>query len=417
MIIKRQILSHIERHLAEPEITVLVGARQVGKTTLLRHIEEKLRQKGEKTIFFNLDVEADMEFFSSQQKLINKLRFEFGSQKAYVFIDEIQRKPDAGLFLKGLYDLRLPYKFVVSGSGSLDLKAKVHESLAGRKRLFVLHPVSLLEFIDYRTDYKYSDRLTDFLKINQTEAENLLIEYLNFGGYPKVILLETLEEKMQYLTELFDAYFIKDLEYFLGYKAQHLYPEMFRYLAHHQGKILNYNKLAQHLNLSIYKTKQLIWYARQTFVISLLPPYHRNFAKELKLSPVVYFEDLGLANFSKGQLGKLFSHQDLAFQFQNLVHNLLIDYCKKHNYTLHYWRTSDGSEIDFVIDKFTDVVPVEIKFRQMSRPSLTKAFHSFIRRYKPSTGYLINFNLAAEIRINSTTVKLLPWYEIFGGVI
>ncbi len=72
----------------------------------------------------------------------------------------------------------------------------------------------------------------------------------------------------------------------------------------------------------------------------------------------------------------------------------------------HYWRTSDGSEIDFVIDKFTDVVPVEIKFKQMLRLSLTKAFHSFIRRYKPSTGYLINLNLADEIRIDTTSVKL-----------
>ena len=108
------------------------GPRQVGKTYLMRLLENNLKTKEAKTIFFNLDVEHDKQFFTSQTALINYIRLQVGETQAFVFIDEIQRKKDAGLFLKGIYDMNLPYKFIVSGSGSLDLKARMKESL-GKK--------------------------------------------------------------------------------------------------------------------------------------------------------------------------------------------------------------------------------------------------------------------------------------------
>ncbi len=117
--------------LKEPEIILITGARQVGKTTLMRKLEEELQIQGEQTIFLNLDIEADSRYFESQEKLVKKLELDCSQSKAFVFIDEIQRKENAGLFLKGLYDMGLNYKFIVSGSGSLELKEKISESLAG----------------------------------------------------------------------------------------------------------------------------------------------------------------------------------------------------------------------------------------------------------------------------------------------
>ena len=157
--IRRKVEHLLKKQLSKKEITILIGARQVGKTTVIKKIISELRGKGNKVVFFNLDFESDARYFESQELLLKKIRLELGDSPGYVFVDEIQRKEDAGRFLKGIYDLDLPYKFVVTGSGSLQLKEKISESLTGRKRLIEMYPVSFEEFVDYKTKYKYSDRL------------------------------------------------------------------------------------------------------------------------------------------------------------------------------------------------------------------------------------------------------------------
>ena len=142
MTIKRTILNDIRQHLDQKEITLIVGPRQAGKTTLMTLLQDELDKSGRKTVFLNLDVETDKQFFTDQTRLAKKLELELGKNGGFVFIDEIQRKENAGLFLKGLYDMNLGYKFIVSGSGSVELKEKIHESLAGRKRIFELATVS-----------------------------------------------------------------------------------------------------------------------------------------------------------------------------------------------------------------------------------------------------------------------------------
>ncbi|MCK7476952.1 MAG: AAA family ATPase [Candidatus Moduliflexus flocculans] len=130
-------------------------------------IKEDLEREGEKTLYLSLDFERDQPHFTSQAALLDRIRPAIRQPEGYVFIDEIQRKVNAGLFLKGLYDMGTPYKFVVSGSGSVELKEKVHESLAGRKRIFELDTVSLGEFADYRTEYKYEGRLAGYFSDKQ----------------------------------------------------------------------------------------------------------------------------------------------------------------------------------------------------------------------------------------------------------
>lgn len=136
-------------HLPEKEITVITGARQVGKTTIMKEIKNNLDKKGKNTVYFDLDFETDFAYFESQEKLLQKIRLEVGDQKSYIFMDEIQRKVDAGRFIKGIYDKQLPYTFIISGSGSIELKEKIHESLTGRKRVFEVQPVNFREFINY----------------------------------------------------------------------------------------------------------------------------------------------------------------------------------------------------------------------------------------------------------------------------
>jgi len=163
--IKRDLQKSLENHLLNKEITLIVGPRQAGKTFLMRIIQERLNKKGLKTLFMNLDIEADKKFFVSQNSLIEKIRLELGKNGGYVFIDEMQRKENAGLFLKGIFDSNLPYKLIVSGSGSLELKEKIHESLAGRKRVFELNTLNFNEFVNFKTEYRYKNKLSHKIQL------------------------------------------------------------------------------------------------------------------------------------------------------------------------------------------------------------------------------------------------------------
>ena len=155
----------------------------VGRT-LLRLTIGELQSRGERAVFLSLDFEYDRPYFSPQQSLIKKLELEIGINKGFVFIDEIQKKENAGLFLKGIQDLDLTYKLIASGSGSVDLKARVKESMVGRKRVYELYPVSLTEFVNFKTDYQYENKPVDFFSVEGLRLDSILSEYLHFGGYP-----------------------------------------------------------------------------------------------------------------------------------------------------------------------------------------------------------------------------------------
>ena len=178
--IKRKILAKLEKHLPSDQMTILTGPRQVGKTYLMRVLQQKLEQEGKKTVWLSLDSEEDAAKLVSQAALLSYLELMVGKEKAFVFIDEIQRKENAGLFLKGIFDMRLPYKFIISGSGSLELKAKIPESMAGRKQLFTVDPVSFEEFVNFKTVYRYQDKISDFFVLEKGRTERLLSEYTVF---------------------------------------------------------------------------------------------------------------------------------------------------------------------------------------------------------------------------------------------
>ena len=254
-LVKRKVLDKIRPHLEKPEITVITGPRQCGKTTIMKILETELTARGNKTLFMNLDVEEDMAHFSSQNNLLRKIELEIGSD-GYVFIDEIQRKENAGRFLKGIYDMDRPYKFIVSGSGSIELKEDLQESLAGRKRIFEVSTISFEEFVNYRTDYRYDDKLENFFEIEKAKTLSFLEEYLNFGGYPRVILEQEAKEKREIIREIYQSYIERDITYLLRLARPEEFSLLVRFLSLLAGKIVNFSSLSSEVGISI-KTGEL----------------------------------------------------------------------------------------------------------------------------------------------------------------
>ncbi len=410
-LIKRDLFKKLKAHLEKKEISFIVGPRQCGKTTLMWLLVEELKKQNKPWLFLSLDFEKDRPFFTSQEKFIKKLKLEFGSSSGFVFIDEIQRREDAGLFLKGIYDRNLPYKFIVSGSGSVELKAKVHESLAGRKRLFPLSTITLKEFLNFKTYYKYETTLKDYLELH-SETYDLLLEYLNFGGYPKVVLEESFSEKLATIQEIYASYVEKDLSYWLKIEKPEAFTQILKILAHQSGKLLSLSELSNTLGISQSTLKNYLYYAEKTYILKKLTPFFRNVKKELTKTPVYYFSDLGLMNFIAGNFGKIESFETAGFLVQNLVLLLLEEKFKDTGALLHYWRSKDGAEVDFVIDLRTEVIPVEVKASFLKHPTLPRSLRSFIKRYKPHQAWLINLSLKSEEKVENTVVKILPIWEL-----
>lgn len=409
--IRRRLLSSLTAHLDQPEITVLVGPRQSGKTTILKRLESELRAGGRKTLWLNLDFEDDFRHVASQGALLQKIQLELGSGGGVVFIDEIQRRENAGLFLKGLYDQGLPWKFVVSGSGSIELKEKISESLVGRKRLFELSTVSFGEFADFRTGYRYTDRLRDYFRTEPSKTDQLFREYLMYGGYPRVVLADTHQEKMATINEIFRSYLEKDIVYLLRVEKSESFSNLVRFLASQSGKMVSYSELSATLGLSLATVKLYLWYLEKTYIIDKVTPWYTNIRKEITKAPVYYFRDIGLRNFAAGSFGAL-SDSEAGFAFQNVIHAMLKERFPLADSTIHYWRTKDKAEVDFVLRSGDTVTPLEVKYRDMKKLDVRRSFLGFLTRYHPEFGYIVNRNYSDEALICQTRVRCLPYWEL-----
>lgn len=412
IIIKRKLLGGLKDHLPKKEISFIIGPRQAGKTTLMFILKDFLEKKGEKSLFLNLDIEADKQFFVSQTNLIRKIRLEIGENPGFVFIDEIQRKEDAGIFLKGIYDMNLPYKFIVSGSGSVELKEKIHESLVGRKRIFELSTLTFEEFVNFKTNYKYEDKLLDFFSIDKEKTRDFLDEYLNFGGYPKVVLEEKLEEKRKIINEIYQSYLEKDIAYLLKIRKTEDFSNLVRLMASQVGSLVNFSEISLTLGISQKTLKDYLWYLEKTFILERITPYFRNVRKEITKSPTIYFYDLGLRNYAFGTFGSIRDSKDAGFLFQNLIFHLLKEKTKDTSAKIHFWRTKDGAEVDFVIDLGREVIPVEVKSKDLKKPEITKSLRSFIEKYKPKKALVVNLSLEKEIKVKNTRLCFILPYKI-----
>jgi predicted AAA+ superfamily ATPase len=375
-------------------------------------LKKHLDQSGERTLFLNLDIEWDRPHFESQAALLRKIELELGQRKGYVFIDEIQRKDDAGLFLKGLFDLKLPYKFILSGSGSMELKQKIHESLVGRKRLFELFTVTFEEFINHRTDYRYEENLSDFLAIETDRAQQLLLEYMQFGGYPRIVTATEQGEKLVLIDEIYRSVLEKDIAYLLRLDKPDVFSALIKVLAGQVGQLLNYTELASTLNVSFATLKNYLWYAQKIFLVELIAPYARNVRKEISKSPVPYFWDLGLRNYALGLFGHLESPLEKGFVFQNLIFLLLRQKLRLKAAKLNYWRTKDKAEVDFVIEEGKRLIPVEAKYKHLKKDKVPPSLRSFINKYNPEQAHIINLALSKTLNINKTTLFFTPFHEL-----
>jgi len=418
--IPRQVYFQLLQHLDKPEISLLLGPRQAGKTTLIEKLQETLMQKNQPTVFLNLDVIEDRQFFTSQHTLLDFIEKKTGKRKAYVFIDEISRLENAGLFLKGLYDLRSNHKFVVTGSGSLELKEDVTEPLTGRKKIFYCFPLSFTEFAAYKLDVsngtfdkEYSE-VTKILTTQPLQRQRIISEYVNFGGYPRVVLATTEQEKNEVLREIYDSYLEKDIGLLLNVEKEYAFANLVKIIAGQVGNLVNRSELASTLGLTEKTIERYLYLLEKTFVINLVRPFYRNVRKELVKSPKVYFVDPGFLYIAQGILPTI-QRQPTGSVFENACFLRLkeLDLVKPPQ----FWRTKSGAEVNFVITSPQSGKPIPIEVKMSAKRTLGKSLISFIKNYQPEEGFVYfqsGRGKGGHTVHGKTTIHFVPYHFLPG---
>ncbi|MDO8965170.1 ATP-binding protein [Algoriphagus sp.] len=328
--IKRKLSEKLIQSCFKGKIIILLGARQVGKTTLLKELVKEINSP---YTWFNADEADILEAFTSAVTSTQLIHL-IGSDSRLVIIDEAQQIPDIGKKLKLIYDNRPDIQLIVTGSSAFDLQDQTSEPLTGRKRTFHLYPISYLE----------TENLTSAL-----EAKRLLDTRLMFGFYPDVVNNPGKEKEL--LIEIAQSYLYKDVLRLDGIRKPSHLEKLLKALAFQVGSEVSYNELAQIIgNIDTATVEKYLDLLEKAFVIFKLPAFNRNLRNEIKKGKKYYFFDNGIRNV----LINNFTLPEMRVDKGALWENFLISERLKANtyagrfVNSYFWRTHDQAEIDYL---------------------------------------------------------------------
>lgn len=345
----RAIFEELKQHLTKPQITVITGLRRVGKSTALKYLLKEIDHDN-KTYIDLEKIENRILFSENSYAIIEAGLKSLGltlNQNCVIAIDEIQLVPISVSVVKYLYDT-YGIKFLLSGSSSYYLKNHFSESLAGRKRIFEMYPLSFKEFLIFKglpkaevsglTEVSYNAFI--YLKYKP-----LYEEFIQFGGFPEVVLAETKEDKIAYLKDVINAYIELDIKLLSDFKMSNELYKLIQLLASRVGSRLDVSKLSSVSGINRNKITNYLELLEYTYFIHRIPTFTKNKDKEISGQTKLYFADTGilqiLAQVSSGQV------------FENIIALQL-----KAKGNLAYYQRKTGQEIDFILN---EKVGIEVK--------------------------------------------------------
>ncbi len=382
---ERKLFRTVKEQLDRKEYTVIVGARQTGKTTLLNQLYQYLSAENKKVFQLSLEDPGFLTSLNEHPENIFKFITVPGDEKIYLLIDEVQYLDNPSNFLKLLYDkFDEKIKVIATGSSAFYIDKKFTDSLAGRKHLFELYTLDFEEFLDFRTgdhllvkEWSEIRRNKSYISARRNEIITLFDEYLTYGGYPAVVLSDEKEQKIFKLKELYTSFIKRDILE-AGIQHHDKFFNLLSILAHQTGSCLNMNELSNTLKLSVTAVENYIYVLRKCFHIHLIRPFFRNIRKEFTKMPKIYFNDLGLRNILLKQFLPVDQRLDRGELIENYLFIRLRQLFDKDD--IRYWRTADGNEIDFVVTMNPNSgFAIEVKFNESEfKP---KKYINFVEHY------------------------------------
>ncbi len=365
---KRAVLADFQSKLKPNKVLILLGARRVGKTQLIKkyleNADEKVLQlNGEDVNDARLLEERSLANYS---KLLQNI--------SLLVIDEAQNITDIGLILKFIVDTIDGIKVIATGSSMFDLANKLGEPLVGRKSTLYLFPLAQLEFLQFE-NYKQT-------------TENLETRLL-YGGYPELTHYESWDEKKDYLKEIVNAYLLKDILIFEGIKNADKIYDLLRLIAFQIGKEVSLQELGNQLQMSKNTVERYLDLLSKVFILFKVEGFSRNLRKEITKSSRWYFYDNGIRNAIINNFTSLNNRTDVGDLWENYLASERMKkqaYHKmsKHNY---FWRTYDQQELDWLETEANSINAFEFKWSENKKSKIPIAF---AKAYPEATFEVIN---------------------------
>lgn len=357
MYIKRIAERSLSRILESGKIGMVLGARQVGKTTLMEHV-----LSSENNVRLNFDLEFDKQRFLAASALPPRDAMVSLGRPRVLILDEAQRMPEAFRTVKGWYDAGAPVKFILLGSSSLNLLSLSAEPLTGRNRKLYLPPLLFEEVLAAQEWWTPEYSLGAVAKHFAEPLRFLLLQSMAYGLYPEVV---TKDEKRELLQDLSSDYLWKDVLQTGLVKTPDTIKKLLLLLAHQVGAEVSVSELAVQLHTARATVDRYLDLLEQTFVIFRLPAFSTNPRKEISKSQKIFFWDTGIRN----ALLKAFSTEPDRSDIGALWENWAIAEVAKRNIlegrpaSLYFWRSRAQSEVDLVVQRDDTLRAFELKWK------------------------------------------------------
>lgn len=346
--IRRKIFYDLIKFIDVKEALILTGMRQVGKTTVLKQIYTEITSPYK--LYLDLENVLNQKYFENENydaifKTLCNLTGASQDDKIYLFLDEIQKIKNLPSIIKYLGD-NYHFKFFLTGSVSFYLKNLFSESMAGRKFLFELTPLTFKEFLEFK---KLKLQIpTEEGRIDKAFYQTIFPyyeEYVLYGGFPSVVLAKNQQEKKMIISEIFSSYYEKDIVNFSDFRKNKTIRDLMLLLLARTGCKLDISKLAVELGISRVTLTEYLSFLEATYFIKTIKPFSRNFDFEIRKTPKIYVADSGMANIlGKTAFGQIFETAIFNQLYQKKQSDNMIPF-------INYYQKKNGGEIDFIFNK------------------------------------------------------------------
>lgn len=386
MKIVRRSLEELVRELRRPEISILMGPRQVGKTFLLRELQRRARKSGLRTRYYDLEIPQDLMAFNKNDALVFDM---LTDAVDVVFVDEFHYLKNASKIFKAVFDSRKKIKIFASGSSAIEIHKHLKESLAGRRLVTRIAPLSFEEYSQ---------------KARKRGADSLYEEYVTYGGLPGLVNMPDAPSKIRLLNELLAAYIQKDVKGLIKEENIRAFNNLIYLLAESQGSLISENGLSREIGLTAATVNKHLSILDNTYVCYPVHSYARRLGNELKKSKKVYFYDLGIRNALLKDFGPPRNRNDKGAIAESFIF-LQLAYALKPNMEIKFWRNKLEQEIDFVVLKDRMPFLIEVKTKLSDR-EIPPAMKTFLSHYPETVGGIVfSENMVGEERFLGKRIR------------
>jgi len=410
---KRKEFNNIIEKIEDKRILSIIGPRRVGKTTLIYQtinylLEEKNIDKKRILLFSGDDPSL---FFDDTDKLSDILEIYFNEileenitklkSKVYIFIDEIHFIKNWQNYLKVYFDRKYNIKFIITGSSSIHLFKDANESLLGRIENIYVLPLTFNQFMNFFMTYisksddieipklNLNDMNKTFSKLEKIyynqdlkiKIQKILKRYMIVGGYPEYFEIKDIEIWQKQLTEdIITRGIYKDILTIYNIKSPEILEKLLYYIAANNAQSFAYSSIAGTFGIDTVTAMTYLGYLKQAFLINILENYSNNVAKVIRTNKKLSILDNGIQN-------SLIKQKEIDANAMGHIVESMTDFdfrllCERENYKQYYYRNTDKEEIDIIIDRNIDIIPIEVKYTNEIESSDTKKIKKFLDEHK-----------------------------------